>query len=183
MNKVIAFDMDDVLVELLNTWLDVLNRHHNLKVKKEDVVDWDMKLAYPTLNEHQIYECLGAPYFWKEVEKKDNGPEVVQRFIDDGYKVVVVTAARPESIATKLNKCLFKHYPMLSYKDIIMAHQKDLINCDYIVDDGPHNLKNHKAIKFLMDAPYNKNCDKIIYDFRVKNLEEVYSIIKEIENV
>jgi 5'(3')-deoxyribonucleotidase len=183
MNKVIAFDMDDVLVELLDTWLNVLNRHHGLHVKREDIVEWDMKKAFPTLTDFQLYGVLSYPYLWKEVQVKDNGPATIEKLLSEGYEVIVVTASSPSTISTKLRECLFKYYPMLTYHDVIVCHKKQLVKCDYIVDDAPHNLEGHDAIKFLMDAPYNQDCPEDLYDFRVKNIEEVYDIIKQIENI
>ena len=48
-NNIIAVDMDDVLVGLLPAWLNYLNSKYNLNVLVEDILEWDMKAAYPML--------------------------------------------------------------------------------------------------------------------------------------
>ena len=183
MNKVIAFDMDDVLVELLDSWVTWLNNHYGTHVECEDVKQWDMQVAFPELDESQIYECLSVKEFWQAVQMSSNGDEIVRKLQNDGYNVIVVTASSPRALHTKLYNCLLVHYPMFTYHDVVVCHNKQLVKCDYIVDDAPHNLEGHDAIKFLMDAPYNRNCPEYIYDFRVHSLDEVYDRIKQLETI
>ena len=55
---VILCDMDDVLEELLAAWCEWLNYVHNLSVSPEDVTEWDMAKAYPTLSKAEVFEPI-----------------------------------------------------------------------------------------------------------------------------
>ena len=60
---VIVTDFDSVMNYLLESWLVGLNSTYNLNVQYEDVTNWDMQLAYPTLTKEQIYEPLSQESF------------------------------------------------------------------------------------------------------------------------
>lgn len=181
--ETIAVDMDDVLVNLLEAWLNFLNKKHNLSVKKSDVVDWDMKKVYPTLSDKELYGVLNLEELWQTVTPLPYAYHYLKRLYDEGYKIKVVTASHYKTIAPKLINALFPYYNFLTYKDIIVCSDKKLIQADIIVDDYHENLRGCKGVKFLMNAPYNQNIDTSIYDFRISNLKELYLIIKQLEKV
>ncbi len=183
MNKVIVTDMDDVLVDLLPTWVKVLNERHHLTVKVTDIIEWDMGKAFPTLCPQEIFSVLSEDDFWSIVPPRKDAVTGLQKLREKGYIVYVCTATHYKNMKTKIDNCLFKHFPYLSYKDIIMSHNKQLIDCDYIIDDYPENIRGHKAISFLMSAPHNKNCDEMVYDFRVDNFNDIIKVIEELEVV
>lgn len=183
MSKVIVTDMDDVLVDLLPCWVNTLNSRYGLTVSVEDINEWDMTKHFPTLCSKQIFEVLGEVDFWSSVTPKEGSVEGLKKLIDAGYTVYVCTATHYKNLKVKLDNCLLKHFSYLTYKDIIMSHNKQMISCDYIIDDYPQNIVNHKALSFLMDAPHNRNCKESHYNFRITSMMEVYDIIKKLENL
>ena len=54
----ILFDADDVAETLLEGWVKVLNERYGTTTSVEDVTDWDVSLAFPTLTKQQIYGVL-----------------------------------------------------------------------------------------------------------------------------
>lgn len=181
MPKVFVTDMDDVLVELADAWVRYLNFRNRLKVDFNDLTEWGMDEMFPTLTAEEIYKALSLPEFWQSVKVKEKSPEYLKKLVDEGYEVYVCTATSYRNLSVKITECLIRYYPWLDKRQIICCHNKGLIKCDYIVDDYPPNFEGSSAIKFLMDRPWNRNCDKMLYDFRVDSMEEVYSIIKQLE--
>ena len=179
--KVIVTDMDDVLVDLLPAWIHTLNFRYNQNVRVEDVTEWDMDAVFPSLKPEQIYSVLSEETFWALVQPKNDAVEGLTTLHEMGYKIYVCTATHFKNIEKKLTRCLLKYIPWLNYKDIIMCHNKQMINCDYIIDDYPNNIKGHSAVAFLMDAPHNRNCSEMDYDFRVNTFSDIIEIIKELE--
>jgi len=182
MQKIVVSDMDDVLVDLIPAWVDLLNKQHNRNVNYKDITEWDMHISYPGLTDKELFGVLNTEELWKSVQPKVNAVEGVKRFIDDGYKFYVCTASHYKTIANKMTHALFPYFN-LNYQDIIVCHDKHLIHCDYIVDDNPENLKHSSAIRFLMDTPHNQKADMHHYDFRVSSLLDMYNIIKELERL
>lgn len=74
-----------------------------------------------------------------------------------------------------------KHYPYLCWKDVIIAHDKKLINGDVLIDDGVHNLENAKYKKLLFDQPHNRSYNAEENGMiRVHDWNEIYRAICEI---
>ena len=183
MSKVFVTDMDDVLVSLVDAWVDTLNKRYGTNVSVSDILEWDITKAFPTLSADKIFGVLNEEELWNAVQPKGVSPQYLSKLKEDGYTIYVCTATHYKNLDTKIRKCLLKYYPWLTYKDIIMCHNKPLLKCDYLVDDNPMNLIGSGATTFLMDAPYNQNCSETLYDFRVYSMEEVYTIIKQLEVV
>lgn len=54
----ILFDADDVAETLLEGWVRTLNERYGTTTLVEDVTDWDISKAFPTLTKQQIYGVL-----------------------------------------------------------------------------------------------------------------------------
>lgn len=172
----ILVDMDDVLENLCEAWIKYLNIHNGTKVKMSDITDWDITKAFPHISREEVFAPLFKPDFWETVRPKEGAIEYVGRLIDDGHKVIVVTASHPDTVSCKLNQVLFRYFPCFTYKDVIIASQKALIKGDILIDDAPHNLIDFDGIGILMSANHNigfdvkghkiiRKCDwKSIYD-------------------
>ncbi len=180
MQKIIVTDMDDVLVDLLPIWIKCLNERYNKSVRYEDITEWRMKVAYPDLTDKQLYGILNEEHLWQQVKPKGTSVEDVKMLVSKGYKVYVCTASHYKTVSNKMTHALFPYFDF-DYRDIIVCHDKHLVQCDYLIDDNPENLKHSSAVTFLMDAPYNQTADERYYDFRVTSLSDMYNIIKELE--
>ena len=186
----ILVDFDDTLNNFLDVWVEYLNETHGTTVKKEDIKEWDITKAFPTINVQDIFSPLRTEEFWERVKPLPGAVEYLQKLIDDGHNVCIVTASHPETVTVKLNSVLFKYFPYLSYKNVIVAYQKHLIKGQIIIDDSVDNiLGGFRYLGLLMDAPHNASCDVINLEdgptdgvIRVNNWEEIYRIITEYAN-
>lgn len=179
----ILVDMDDTIEELLDPWLDYLNKKYSLHVTRDDVTSWDICQTFPMLTEEQVFEPLGDEELWKKVKPYPDAVEYLQRLIEDGHIVYIVTASHYHTIDMKLNHVLFKYFPFIKYDDIIIARRKDMIRGDVLIDDNPFNLLNgvHKGI--LFDKPHNQWCDTTKSGIcRAYNWQEIYDIIQQMSD-
>lgn len=69
---------------------------------------------------------------------------------------------------------------MIPHNNIIVAHKKQMIRADVLIDDAPFNVENGWYYGILFDAPHNRNYS-IHSEFieRAKNLCEVYNLIMD----
>lgn len=184
MNKklTILIDMDDTIENLLECWVSELNRTYGTNVKYDEVFAWDMTEVFPTLTKTEIYAPLHNSNFWSKIQPLPGSVDYVKRLIDDGHNVYIVTTSHYTDIKNKIENVLTKHFPFISWKNVIIASNKQLINGDILIDDGVHNLEGGEYIKFLMDAPHNRSYDAEKNGMlRVYNWEEIYKIIKDDE--
>ena len=176
--------MDDICVNLLHEWLVTLNNIKGVVPKTEkDIVNWDMKLAYPMLTDNQLYSPLYDVEMWKRVQPVDDAYKYLKKLVDEGHEIYIATASYPNSYFIKTEYCLLKHFDFLTPKDVICINNKSLLDGDVLFDDYHENLRNFKGIKVLRNKPYNTNVDTPYVDFRIDTWEEFYEIVKELVNV
>ena len=180
----IFIDMDDICVNLLHEWLIALNQLPNVIPKTEaDIVEWDMKLAYPMLTPNQLYGPLYDSEMWKRVQPVEGAYIHLKKLIEEGHEVYIATASYPNSYFIKTEFCLLKHFDFLTPKNVICINNKSLLDGDILFDDYHENLRKFKGIKVLRDKPYNRNCDRECYHFRVSkdnSWEELYEIVTQV---
>ena len=176
---IIGIDFDSTLNELLDVWVMWLNRAYGFSVKPEDITDWELGKAYPWLTKEELYMPLNTPEFWDEVQIKQDAAEILERLMAEGHEVYIITSSYYKVLPFKLKRCLFKHFPFINHKQVIITYNKALIMCDVLIDDGLHNLKGSTAVKVVFDAPYNRGPEaKDIVDYRVGSWKEVYVLIR-----
>lgn len=151
----ILVDMDDVLENLLEGWVGWLNGTYGTNVDWHSIHSWELGGYFPTLTEKQLYEPFRHDDFWDWVKPIPNAPEVLRRLLDDGHKIVVVTASTYQTLQAKMERVLFRYFPYLTFDDVIITSQKQLIKGDVLIDDGIHNHIGGDYAKLLMNAPHN----------------------------
>ena len=177
----ILIDMDDTIESLLKAWVSGVNRKYGRSVSHEDVGSWDVSTAFPGLTHEQVYAVPLEKGFWKTVEPIPGAAEAIQRFMAAGHEVFIVTATPYESVTEKMSDLLFRYFPFLSWKQLIITSRKQLIRGDVLIDDGIHNLEGGDYIKILMTAPHNCNYDAEANGMiRVHNWAEIEEVINRI---
>ena len=175
----ILIDIDDTIECLGEAWISWLNQKYGTSVLWNDITDWNVNKFFPLLTKEQVYEPLNEPDFWKNVKPKQGAVEYVKKLQDDGFKIYLCTSTDYRNIKPKYEEVIQKYFPYIEWKQIIVTSNKQMIEADFLVDDGVHNLKGGKFVKILMDAPHNRNFNAEENDmFRVKDWETTYSLIK-----
>lgn len=63
----ILVDMDDTIEQLIQAWVDGVNREYGRNAAYEDVTDWNVSKAFPGLTWEQVYAVSMRPGFWRDV--------------------------------------------------------------------------------------------------------------------
>ena len=176
----ILIDMDDTLENLCAVWVAYLNKKHDLNVKLNDIKEWNMSKAFPMLPESEIYEPLRDKELWKKVKPLPGAVKYVKKIKEDGHRVFVVTASNPCTVGVKLLTVLFRYFPYLTYKDVIVTTNKQMIKGDIMIDDAPHNLEGGTYHGILMNASHNRSYDAKKHGFeRAGNWKEIYRLVRK----
>ena len=177
----ILVDMDDTIEHLLLAWVDCLNERHGTTVRCDDIQDWDISTAFPTLTKGQVYAPLVEDDFWKTVRPIDGAAEVLEWAIEEGHEIYIVTTSSYHALQSKMENVLFRYFPFISWDRVIITSNKQIIRGDMLIDDAPHNLENGQYVKVLMTAPHNRKYDaKRNYMIRVHTWDEVKQCIKKL---
>ena len=101
--------------------------------------------------------------------------------MDAGHEVFIVTATPYESVTDKMTEVLFRYFPFLTWKQLIITSRKQLIRGDVLIDDGVHNLEGGDYVKILMTAPHNRNYDAEANGMiRVQTWAEIEEVIRRL---
>lgn len=178
----ILVDFDQTLNNLNEVWIAYLNERYGTTVKTDDVKEWDMQKAFPSLTPYEIYKPLFKEELWEKVTPIPKAYDNVCKLKYDGHKVYVVTTSNPTTVPIKLNKVLFKYFPFFTYNDVIITSHKQLIIGDVLIDDAPHNLEGEASYKkILFSAPHNKTFnEKSIGAVRANDWDEIYKLINDL---
>ncbi len=156
---VILIDADGVLEDLSQKWVVYLNEKYGTSVRYEDLTEWDMTAAFPSLTREQVYAIDRDESFYSRLEPIPGAPEAVRSFLEEGHEVYVVTTTPYHVVKAKLERAIFPYYPFLSWKNVVITSNKHLIRGDVLIDDGIHNLLGGEYRKILVTAPYNETFD------------------------
>ena len=181
----ILVDMDDVLVDTVGTWVNWLNAVYACHVNYDDLKVWEMQVAYPSLTVKQIRAPLMKDHFWRLVRPLPGAVEYLKKLIDDGHEVFICSASHPFTITPKIKECLLKHFDYLDTTKIIFTYRKQMIDADFLIDDGIHNLIDGPYQGIIMSTPYNEAIKETEYEkdlVRVTSFKEAYEYITEKAN-
>lgn len=176
----ILCDADDTIENLSIHWIAELNQIHNKTVRKEHVRSWDMRKAYPDLTAEEVFAPLYRNDFWNKITPIEGSAYYMERLMEDGHTLYIVTASNLETSDAKTAK-LLELFPFINKKQIIFTEQKQQIPGDLLIDDGIHNLLGGKYQKFLFHQPNNADFNEKNHDItRVHDWKEIYERVSNL---
>lgn len=179
----VLVDMDDVLCNTLETWIQVLNEKYGTEVRFEDCTEWEFDNVFPTLSNNEIYEPLTTQAFWDRVRPIPEARKYIEQLQNDGHDVYVVTASHPQTIGMKYETVLKHFFPSLGFEHVVVCSAKYLIHGDVLIDDNIENISKNVKCNILFDMPHNKNKTKAKSGYvRASNWSEVYKHISRVAN-
>jgi len=183
---IVMIDMDDTIELLVKGWVKYINIKYGTTTKLEDVTDWDITKAFPTLTKEQGYGVEKEDALWDYVEPMPGAKEAMEKILADGHEIYIVTNTVYESLKAKMDKVLFKYFPFIDWGHVIVTRNKHIIKGDVLIDDGIHNMTGGDYKKILFSCRHNLNFDESsIGAVRANNWDEAYALVcqfaKEIE--
>ena len=127
-----------------------MNKEHNTSVCVDDIDDWNIHQFFPELTRYQVFEPLFCGEFWDTVKPKKDAVYYVRKLKEDGFQIFICTNTNYKTLKEKMECVLFKHFDFLSWNDVIVTTNKQIIDADILVDDAVHNLigGKYKGILF-----------------------------------
>lgn len=177
----ILVDMDNVLVHLTSAWVKYLNKMHGTTVRVEDIKDWEIAKFFPSLTEEEVLEPLAIDSFWKTVDVDVKSLLYMRKLFEDGHDLYIVTATDYRNIKAKVEYIIKHYFPYIDNKHLIIAHNKQMIKGDVLIDDYIENLLGGDYRGILFNASHNKQLDikKFAHIQRAVDWQEVYELIQQ----
>lgn len=185
--KIVAVDVDGVIADLHFAWLAKYNAEWVDNLKPQDITDWDISKFVVVTCGQRIFEYLRRPDLYQAVPAIHNARWGVETLRDYGFRVVFLSSCVPGMFDQKWqwlqdNKFLPKN-DKGTQKDYIAATDKSLVRCDYMVDDGLHNLDAATCAlenRLVFDQPWNRSSQKYK---RVRDWQDVVVQIRVLDEL
>jgi 5'(3')-deoxyribonucleotidase len=179
----VALDVDGVLADIINVWLNRYNKKSRGKMLSIDsICRWDFwkELGY---DEHRFYAELAECWDeWYNVPLTEpNMPIYVSKLKDIAERVDIVSAQiAKDHVIRWLNYNGIKYD---GYVSVAMGRDKAKLDYDIFIDDSPINALSIAGMGkhvLLYDQPWNKhvcNNSKIV---RIKSLRDAIEILNSV---
>jgi 5'(3')-deoxyribonucleotidase len=171
---IVALDVDDVCLDLINTLLVLYNRDFQDTLKRDDITDWTLANFVKDEAKNIIYKYFDKPYVFSIAPPVEGSLEGIGKLRNMGFRIIFITANNPEGIK---EKWLFDHGFMEDHKDFYQAYDKSLIHANILLDDKYQNARDFRYGEgWLLTRPWNK---KYEYSPRISNWDDFISKIEK----
>lgn len=181
--KIIACDLDDVLWDLMSSWVKSYNNQNGTNYRKEQFTDWDISKTLK--DEHEkFFNVLSQDTFWDEhIKNIDN--KTIKRNIEcikhlQKYYDFYITTNTDYRLKHKIDLFFNLYGEVIDNSHFIIIKDKWLLNVDIVIDDRAETLfefdkRRIRCVKINQPWNYWFNCEgyNTFYELAQKLLEEV----------
>jgi len=177
----IALDVDGVLADVIQSWLNY-NNSIRQEISKQEISDWDFWKKFK-INRYDFYAELSSCWKnWMSVPPTETNLSLTTKNLSKLGQVDIVTAR--ERSTDSFVKNWLNHYDISynNYVSVIDGPMKADLDYDVFIDDSPLNalkiIQQKKKI-ILYSQPWNQH----ILDDQIHRVSNLSEAIKEINSV
>jgi uncharacterized HAD superfamily protein len=175
----IALDVDGVLADVIESWLNYSNTIRP-KISKHEITDWEFWKKFQ-INRFDFYTELSSCWEnWLSIPATEKNLSSVTKSLSKMGQVDIVTARERSTDSFVKNWLNHHNISYDNYVSVIDGPMKADLDYDVFIDDSPLNavkfLKNNKKV-ILYSQPWNQHVSENQLH-RVSNLLEAIEKIK-----
>ena len=177
MRDVIYLDMDETLVNLVDPWMDQLNKMSGYEFTRDQVGCYSVEKNYKDkLSLDEIFLPFNTEGFWEGLPPFDGAIDFVQRLLDNDFDVYIATipALGPVCHYEK-EQWVQNHLPFIGRERLIFCHHKYVLKGQALFDDNPKYLSQFDGHRLLFDKPWNQEGELIKQAFHESWFTRMYS--------
>lgn len=167
----VIFDHDDVLNTFNYHLIEIINHIEGTNYTIEDITDWNITKLFGLNHPIEYYIQQDKDFFFNLLPKGNNMEIFEEMYKSDKYDMFIGTYVNMVFLKFWTDKLRWfeKYAPYFPIDRIIPIREKNAMWGDYLIDDGPHNIKSFDLGKgIIYDMPYNRQLE----GDRIYNLQE-----------
>lgn len=136
--KTILIDIDGVLAETHQLWLDKINERYNRNHTIDECTNWSFHI--PLNLDESIYK------YWDEPGHFENAnlvPEALHGleslWFNHNCYILGAASYQTDAIVQKW-RWLNRHFPFIKKENVVFAKDKSVVHGDYLIDDSVENV-------------------------------------------
>ena len=181
---VIAIDIDDTLCNLQDVVINLFNERFGAHYKLSDFIEYDVMNVLPNQDGIVMRDMYGEQGLYSKVRPIAGSQDALQKLINEGHQVYLVTAAIPKTYAEKI-EFIRRYFPFIDESHICCIQHKWMFKCDIMIEDNLQTLLAKPYYhRVLFDRPWNQCNKDYVYDIhRVKNWNEIMEVVNKINDL
>lgn len=169
----IALDVDGVLADVIESWLNYNNKIRS-PISKEEITNWDFWKKF-NINRYDFYKELTMCWKnWSTLPPMEPNLSKITQTLSEYGHVDIVTARELSTDYFVKNWLKLHGVVYENYVSVVDGTMKADLDYDLFIDDSPLNaekfLENKKDF-FLYSQPWNKHISKKVH--RIFSLSDV----------
>jgi 5'(3')-deoxyribonucleotidase len=181
--------MDETLVNLVDPWMDMLNKMSGHSFTRDQVGCYSVEKNYiDKLSTDEIFLPFNTEGFWEELPPFPGAIEFVQRLLEHDFDIYIATLPALSPVCHhEKEKWVMNHLPFIGRERLIFLHHKHLLRGEALLDDNPQYLARFKGKRLLFDKPWNQtgellkqNCYESWFS-RVRSYDEAFSFMMQMD--
>lgn len=180
---VIACDIDNVICNLQEVVVNLFNNRYGTRYTLNDFTEYDVMNILPTQDGTVMRDMYGESGLYDKVKPIPGAQESIQKLINKGHQVYLVTDAIPKTYGEKV-EFIHRYFPFIDDAHIVCMKHKHMFKCDVMIEDNLANLlaKPHYH-RICFNYPWNESKKDYVYDInRCYNWEDVMVAINKIND-
>ncbi len=169
--KRVLVDMDGVLADVYNRFFTLHEEETRTRLTIQDIIGLKEAEAFPG----QL-KWVNSPGFFRSVPVMP-GSQAGLKWLNEKFEVVVVSMATEFPVClTDKQLWLNEHFPFISWKQVVLCGNKNLIQADIMIDDHLKNLDGFNGETIIFTQPHNMNLTELKHK-RVDSWPEIKKLL------
>ena len=181
---VILVDVDDTICNLQEVVVNSFNKRYGSRYALSDFTEYDIMNVLPTQDAIVMRDMYGESGLYDKVKPLPGARESLEKLINLGHQVYLVTAAIPQTYGEKV-AFIKRFFPFIDESHIVCMKHKWMFKCDVMIEDNLQTLlakPNYHRICFNM--PWNQSDKDWVYGIhRCYNWNDVLAVINKINEL
>jgi 5'(3')-deoxyribonucleotidase len=180
---VLCVDVDDVICNLQEVVVNLFNKRYGSHYSVEDFTEYDVMNILPTQDAMVLKDMYGETGLYDKVKPMPGAQEALEKLINLGHQVYLVTAAIPKTYGEKV-AFIKRFFPYIDDGHIVAMRHKHMFKCDVMIEDNLNNLLAKPYYhRICFDRPWNREVNDWTYDIhRCKNWNEIVEVVNKIND-
>ena len=179
---IIACDVDNVLNNLQEAVINLFNERYGTNYTINDFHDYNIENVLPVKEAIALKDMYSEKGIYDYVKPLSGSQECLQKLINSGHKVYLVTDTIPKGYHEKV-EWIHHFFPFINDAHIVAMKHKHLFKCDLMYEDNMKNLLAGVSYhRVCMDQPWNRNSKDYVYGIhRCSNWAEFMDVVDKLK--
>jgi 5'(3')-deoxyribonucleotidase len=181
---IIAVDVDDTICNLQEVVVDLFNKRFGSHYTLENFTEYDIMNVLPTQDAIVMKDIYGESGLYNKVKPMPGAQDTLEKLINLGHQVYLVTAAIPETYGEKV-AFIKRFFPYIDDGHIVAMKHKHMFKADIMIEDNLQALlAGQHYHRILVNRPWNQSSKDWVYGInRCNNWSEIHEVVNKISDL